>query len=149
MILHFISDLFHQFLILLILDNLLRFIPYDLFHHIIYHQSYPSKLFHHIISQYYLYFSANPIFQFQYFYIIGHSFFIIFTYLISFIIALVIAHINIFSLLKLFFNIVYIFLQTQFYQFQDFDIISNCFLIIFIHLISFIIFILNIVYIFL
>ena len=68
-ILDFLSDLFHQFLILLFINHLIWFLLSDLFHQILYHQSHPSDFFHLIISQYCLYFSANPIYQFQDFYI--------------------------------------------------------------------------------
>ena len=62
MILDFLSDIFHQFLILLILNHLPCFLLYNIFHQILYHQSYPSDFFYQIISQHCLYFSANSIF---------------------------------------------------------------------------------------
>ena len=60
-ILDFLSNIFHQFLILIILNHLLWFLLSDLFHHIIYHQSYLSDFFHQILSQYCLFFSVDQI----------------------------------------------------------------------------------------
>ena len=59
---YFLSDIFHKFLILMIINHLLCFLLSDIFRHILHRQYYPSGFFYQIISQHCLYFSANSIF---------------------------------------------------------------------------------------
>ena len=125
-------------MILLILIYLLFFLLSDLFHHILYHQSYPYDLFHRIISQYYLYFSANSIFPVSILLYHQSLFIHQFTYLVSFVRALVIPYIYPIYFIRFFLDVAYIFLRNQFSQIQDFYITSHYFLIIFTYLISFI-----------
>ena len=81
----------------------------------------------------------NQFSQFQEFYIISHYLFIIFNYLISFIRFLVITHIYPISFIRLFLIIIYIYLETQISQFQNFYICIQHFFPVFTNLISFII----------
>ena len=59
MLLYFLSDLFHQFLILLNIFHLLVFILSNIFHHISCHKPYLSDLFHQTLCQYTIYHSGN------------------------------------------------------------------------------------------
>ena len=89
-----------------------------------------SSFVHHIFLNIVIIFLWTQFSQFQNLYIISHSFFVIFTYLISFIRFLVITHIHHFSFIRLSFNIVYIFLWTRFSHFQAFYIFSHFLFII-------------------
>ena len=114
----FLSDIFNQFLILLILLHFLFFLPSYLFRQILYHRLYPSDFFHRILCQYCLYFFANSISQFQDFYIISHSSLISFTCLVSFIRVLVNTRIHPISFIRFFLNMVHIFCELNFSSFK-------------------------------
>ena len=63
MLLYFLSDIFHQFSIILNIFQLLLFILSDLFHHISCDRHYLSDLFCHIFCEYFLYQSGKSFFQ--------------------------------------------------------------------------------------
>ena len=121
----FVSDIFCQVRILLSIFHVFLFLLFDLFHQIICYQSYLSDFSHNILCQYCQYFSEKSIYQFQKFYITGQYFCIIFTHIISFIRFIFITHIYPIYFIRLFVIIMYISLGTQFYQFQNFYIISQ------------------------
>ena len=125
-------------MIIMILIHSIFFLLSDIFHQIICHQSYLYYHFYHILPQYCPYFLPTQFSQFEKLYIISQSIFIIFTYLISFIRLIVITHIYPISFIIFFLNIVYIFLRTQFYQFQNIYICIQYLFLVFTNLISFI-----------
>ena len=61
MLLFFLSDIFHQFRIILNIYNVLVFLLSDLFYHISCHKSYLFDLFHQVLCQYYIYHFWNLI----------------------------------------------------------------------------------------